>query len=759
MRAMRTATVMMMAILPAVLSGVPSGRAQALRPTGAALVAEWGMFAAGPLGTTACCAQRLTPTGVPGAGPAVAAALIGSGGTVVVRPDGTVWAWGQTLLRPAISLLPVQVAGLSQVTTVAAGQSFALALEADGSVWSWGNDEPALGRSTDAETPASVPARITGLPPIVRLSAAGDDALAVGDNGDLYAWGENWTGAIGDGTRAERRVPVKVMGLSQVVSASTSNQNAVAVEADGSVWAWGDDASGVPVHVDLVQSLTPVRVTGSPLATAAVAGNSTGMALARDGTVWAWGENSGDALHTGHPTSGADGSPAAPVMGLTSVTAIASGGNRSMAIEQGGSVWVWGGAPGAPVSQAGLAGAVAIAASPEGWLALVSAAPPAPHVVSPHTCSRVVAGRLTMSGYPAAMQIDAATGHVFVLDRAVLPGSDGLCSASVTTLDGHTGKIVRIVLLGAGSATIGRTPVMGLLTRSLVPDGGTMIAGYTPRLASVDTAAGISAIDVHSGRVMRSISAGYSVDGIAANPASGHVFVSVAGGQGEGPYSLLALDGRRTAFDVPLPIGGMPMVDGGAERVVVLGSTGSVTIDIRTGALVRRGAYAGGAMIDAGLAAFAHRLYVTFGVSPHCCGPSLVVMNTTTGAVVSQVKGGEFGAIVVDAPRGRVLIANGHVTEVREARTGRIVRRLPFAVTGGAVVDRTGRVYAVTAPSTVSVLDPARWTVVRRYRFTGSVLSVALDSRTGRLFALTQQPGRSATQTVRSVCVAAGCRD
>jgi alpha-tubulin suppressor-like RCC1 family protein len=749
------------AVIATVAAMMPLAPALHAQSAGAT-VAEWGAFGAGPLGTTACCASRATPTGVPGAGKAIAAAAIGTGGTVIVRPDGSVWAWGDALLSPAISLLPRQVPGMAGAATVAAGQSFVLVLKTDGTVWSWGVDVPALGRPPTGASPATQPAQIQGLPRIASIAAAGDDALAVGIDGSLYAWGENWTGEIGDGTRTERRTPVLVSGLSNVISAATSNQNALAVEADGSVWAWGDDASGVPVHAGLIQSLVPVRVSSVPPATQVAAGFSTGLALARDGTVWAWGENSSDALHTGHPSSGADGSSPAHVLGLQNVTAIASGSNRYMAIERDGSVWTWAGGLGGPARQSGLSGATAIAASPTGWIALVSAPPPAPHVATPIACTKVVGGRVTMLGYPSALQVDEATGHVFLIggptgSTTSTGAPNTICGATLTTIDGHTGRPIRNVLLGAGTPTFTRSPIAVVVGQALVQTGTQMVAAYAPLLPSTDTAAGISTIDTRTGRLLRSISIGYSVTGVAADPAAHRVLAPGESTPGGG-HTLAIVDASGAMHTVAIPFGGASVVDAMAHHVVVLGLTSSVTLDTRTGVLVHRAYFAGGSLQGYGVAPRAHRLYLSYGVSPHCCGPSLVVLNTVTGRVISQTKIVQYGAVIMDAPRGRVLIARDTTTEVRNAATGRVLRRLPFAVGPGTVDAHTGRVYTITDPKTVSAVDATTWKVVARYHPGGTIGNLALDRATGRLFLLTWANVTGSRQTLRSVCVVAGCR-
>lgn len=66
-----------------------------------------------------------------------------------LRSDGTVWAWGQNLEGElgngtsdgdSDSLVPGQVTGLTDVTSITAATNGAYAFTADGTLWGWGND-------------------------------------------------------------------------------------------------------------------------------------------------------------------------------------------------------------------------------------------------------------------------------------------------------------------------------------------------------------------------------------------------------------------------------------------------------------------------------------------------------------------------------------------------------------------------------------------------------------------------------------------
>ncbi|HLJ68508.1 MAG TPA: hypothetical protein VKX16_14230 [Chloroflexota bacterium] len=749
--------------------------APAAPPTAAAqgyFLAAWGAGAAGPLGTTACCATRASPTGVPVPG-LIAAVAAANGGVVAVRPDGTVATWGPYLPPPYIpSLLPQQVPGLINVVAVAAGSQFVLALTGSGTVWSWGTG--ALGRPATTAADAMAPAPIPGLSHVVQIAAGGNNALAITRDGTLYSWGDNWTGEIGDGTRTDRPTPVLVTGLSHVISAATSGQNAVAVTRGGAVWAWGDDAAGAPSRPGIIQSTVPVPVPNVPQATQVVAGFSTGLALAQDGSVWAWGENSGDALATGHPSHDPNGSPPAPVTGLHDVTALASGLNRYMAIEQDGSVWTWAGGLGGPARQPGLQGAAAVAASPTQWLALVAEPPPDIPTPSPGPCTSTVRGSLVLSFYPSALLVDQPTGHVFVLDGGGEQSPDPasrVCTASLTMLDGRTGRVLSTVLLGKGSPSFGLSPMAVPDAGWLTQEDGHIVVAYQPSLPSQDTAGGVSIVDAATGKLLRSVQVGYQLYGVAADTATHRVFATLLADPGTHSQaatvaSLAVVDGSGGIQTQTIPQVGTPVVNSGAGRLFVLADTASLAFDTRSGAMIRTVSYTGGSLSGVGLVGRSGRLFVAYGVSPHCCGPSLQLLNARNGKRISQLgTAGQYGPLVVDEPVGRVLVAQyglstpiRGVTEVRDATTGRIVKRLPFLIGPSTINARNGRVYAITGPDTVSVLDPRTWRVVARYHPGGTLAAIALDQSTNRAFVLSRSgQGVAGSQTVHAFCVARRC--
>src|SRR5664280_667448 len=116
---------------------------------------------------------------------------IAAGGTAyALRGDGTVWAWGYNYegdLENGISSTPVQVAGLTGVTAIAGGAHAGYALRADGTVWAWGsNYYGALGNGTTTAS-SSTPVQVAGLTGATAIAAGFATGYALRGDGTVRA--------------------------------------------------------------------------------------------------------------------------------------------------------------------------------------------------------------------------------------------------------------------------------------------------------------------------------------------------------------------------------------------------------------------------------------------------------------------------------------------------------------------------------------------------------------------------------------------
>lgn len=254
-----------------------------------------------------------------------------------------------------------------------------------GNVWAWGdNGFGELGNGTTTASPS--PSPVSNLSNVVAIAdGCCDDefGLALKSDGTVWAWGANGFGESGNGTTAPSLTPVQVSSLTGVTAIAAGWDHALAVKGDGTVWAWGLNANGELGNGTTTNSSTPVQVSNLSNVVAVAAGDSESMALKTDGTVWVWGYNGNGQLGIGTTSPSPLTSPV-QVSGLAAVVAIAAGNGNSLVLKGDGTVWGWGynldGRLGngtttgstTPVQAIGLSSVIAIAAGDSLSLALKS---------------------------------------------------------------------------------------------------------------------------------------------------------------------------------------------------------------------------------------------------------------------------------------------------------------------------------------------------------------------------------------------------
>lgn len=236
--------------------------------------------------------------------------------------------------------VPGQVTGmLDGVRQVSAGTGHSLALLSDGDVWSWGDN--GYGQLGDGGGPdRAAPVRVVGLSGVRQVAAGDQHSIAVKTDGTVWTWGANGRGRLGDGTVTTRPVPVQVPGISTAVQVAAGAATSYAVLANGYVLAWGSNSYGQIGDGTTVDRLLPVPVADLNGATQVAAGSFHAVALrAVSGTVYGWGYNQHGGVGDG--TTAPRWAPV-PVPGLNNVTAVAAGGFFSLALVKDKTVWGWG---------------------------------------------------------------------------------------------------------------------------------------------------------------------------------------------------------------------------------------------------------------------------------------------------------------------------------------------------------------------------------------------------------------------------------
>jgi alpha-tubulin suppressor-like RCC1 family protein len=216
----------------------------------------WGYNAGGQLclGNTT---DQPTPVRIPGLKHVVAAAggnqhslFLLANGTMVACGVDTYGELGNGVYESQTDT-PVAV-DISDVTSISIGAYFSVAVKTDGTVWAWGdNSQGELGNGTKVKSDVPVQVHLpTGL--TARQVFAGGDfpnnghVLAILSDGSVWAWGDNNRGQLGDGTLTNSSLPVPVQVPTGVTFTyvAAGGTHSLALDSTGNVWAWGDNTYG-----------------------------------------------------------------------------------------------------------------------------------------------------------------------------------------------------------------------------------------------------------------------------------------------------------------------------------------------------------------------------------------------------------------------------------------------------------------------------------------------------------------------------------
>lgn len=338
------------------VTGLAGGQTHSLAVRSDGSVWAWGTNLQGQLGVGLTPPASDVPLRVPLSGSYTAVAA-GDHFSLALRLDGTVWAWGNNGFGQigedggvGWQATPVQVVGVEGAIAIEATTSTAFALLDDGTVVAWGaNTNGILGRGSFEPVSDPEPAAVAGLTQVTQLAAggavSGGHALALRSDGSVWAWGSNALGALGLNpvtAPPSSADAAAVPGLpADVVQVAAGSSFSLALLDDGSVRAWGAGGAGqLGDGEGDAFSYTPVTVSGLDDIVAVAAGMQHALALHEDGTVSAWGSDSFGQLGTGFG-SGIRTEPL-PVAAVQDIETVVAGTYHSLALDDAGKVWGWG---------------------------------------------------------------------------------------------------------------------------------------------------------------------------------------------------------------------------------------------------------------------------------------------------------------------------------------------------------------------------------------------------------------------------------
>jgi len=212
-----------------------------------------------------------------------------------------------------------------------------------GQLWSWGNNNYGrLGQNsvTYRSSPVQVGSEYVFAPFTVKTDFglfAG--AKAITNSGELWVWGYNSTGQLGQNDTLYRTVPVQVPGTWSFSASEQGGQFSAAIKTDGTLWTWGQNTNGKLGQNNTVSRSSPVQVGSGTTWSKVYLGISWGTAIKTDGTMWTWGDNRYGQLGQNNVTYR---SSPVQVGSLTNWLSAAAGEYHTTAIKTDGTLWTWG---------------------------------------------------------------------------------------------------------------------------------------------------------------------------------------------------------------------------------------------------------------------------------------------------------------------------------------------------------------------------------------------------------------------------------
>ena len=305
--------------------------------------------------------------------------VVGDQHSAAIDENGDLWMWGDNKYgqlgngtNGPPSYTPINISqqinnplGETRIEQVSLGHLHSAAIDEDGNLWMWGwNSRSQLGdgSTTNSSTPINISIlddenEIYGQT-ITQVALGYDYSGAIDSTGDLWMWGDNGNGQLGDGTNEKSSTPINITDKhGSSLAAKTIDQvvlgeyHSAAIDEDGDLWVWGANEYGQLGNGSTTSSSTPINISddqnldqfeGKTIEQVAL-GRYHSAAIDEDDNLWMWGRN-----NNGQLTNEIEGTHSSTPINITAqfdnkkIEQVTLGSGHSGAIDSNGDLWMWG---------------------------------------------------------------------------------------------------------------------------------------------------------------------------------------------------------------------------------------------------------------------------------------------------------------------------------------------------------------------------------------------------------------------------------
>jgi alpha-tubulin suppressor-like RCC1 family protein len=208
-----------------------------------------------------------------------------------------------------------------------------------GNIWTWGlNNNGQLGDGTLINKTNAV--QVGNDNTWVLVTTGNSHSLGIKANGTLWAWGLNTDGQLGDGTYVNKNIPVQIGTDSNWISIKAGTNFSIGIKGNGTLWTWGLNNWGqLGTGTSIQKSNVPIQIGTEQIWTSIACGSNHSIALKANGTLWAWGKN--DFGQLGDSSLVNKNLPVL-ISSDSNWTKISAGAFHNLALKANGTLWAWG---------------------------------------------------------------------------------------------------------------------------------------------------------------------------------------------------------------------------------------------------------------------------------------------------------------------------------------------------------------------------------------------------------------------------------
>jgi len=193
-----------------------------------------------------------------------------------LKATGDIWGWGLNTFGNIGNNTtnsyssPVSVVGNHSFIQISAGKSSILALKVDGSCWFWGNNSFGCAGNQTNNTSYSSPISVVGAHSFIQIASGGHSSCyGLKATGDVWAWGDNASGQLAQNNTTSYSSPVSVIGNFSFVKIARNGQDVTISSmggwlSNGQLYAWGANTYGELGNNTITNFSSPILILNTP---------------------------------------------------------------------------------------------------------------------------------------------------------------------------------------------------------------------------------------------------------------------------------------------------------------------------------------------------------------------------------------------------------------------------------------------------------------------------------------------------------------